>query len=527
MSSGGVFRIITNDGKQDRMLNATGLLNRRLSLIEAARAQDPLVSDSTPTLLDIEKTHILFMNAHFKPFASIGYEYQNVTPQSSVSSLNSSTTSTVQFSIPQFGDFFGDMCFHAKLTAPTFTKATGSDTEKPSGNWCHYPGLRLLQKVSFTVGGNALDEYTPDSAAMYNQFLVPTHKRAAFNRCVGQENPYEGYLQQKDSSGLWTGTLPSHRVKLDVAAGPQTPKPSGSVDNLDMFIPLLFWFNRDPRLAIPSVAIPFGQRYITLTIASRDQMFYLNAHGNSDGNAQYSTEILVSKFELYINNIFVNPEVHDIYIQRIGFTLIRVHREQTTTISKTQDDVLMSNLKWPVETMYLGLRRKSYQSTTSDNDKWQDFFVHGSSNTFALHGVAGNDNADATAATAPLSAAVIPLRTVSTLSITAHGVVLYNEFPGAFADSYIPLTYGGPNITSPSPGAMMVNFNFYPETYQPSGHINVSRAREFYVKFTSAFDTDGSTYLVSSSANGELVVVAKCINFLLISDGGAVLRYST
>ena len=102
MATGGVFQIITNDGKQDRMLMATALLNRRLAVSEEGRSRDPLVSDSTPTLLDIEKTHVLFMNAHFKPFAAIGYEYNKVNPQSNSSSL----ASEVQFSIPQFGDFF-------------------------------------------------------------------------------------------------------------------------------------------------------------------------------------------------------------------------------------------------------------------------------------------------------------------------------------------------------------------------------------------------------------------------------------
>jgi hypothetical protein len=33
----------------------------------------------------------------------------------------------------------------------------------------------------------------------------------------------------------------------------------------------------------------------------------------------------------------------------------------------------------------------------------------------------------------------------------------------------------------------MMNFCLYPGTYQPSGHINVSRAREFYLQFVSSY----------------------------------------
>ena len=74
MSTGGIFTLITNDGKQDRMLMATALLNKRLLEIERMRSRNPQIKDPTPTLVDIERTHILFMNAHFKPFAAIGYE---------------------------------------------------------------------------------------------------------------------------------------------------------------------------------------------------------------------------------------------------------------------------------------------------------------------------------------------------------------------------------------------------------------------------------------------------------------------
>ncbi len=35
---------------------------------------------------------------------------------------------------------------------------------------------------------------------------------------------------------------------------------------MEVMIPLNYWCNLDPRLAIPSVAIPYGQRFIDITI---------------------------------------------------------------------------------------------------------------------------------------------------------------------------------------------------------------------------------------------------------------------
>ena len=41
----GIFQLITNDGKQDRMLMATALLNKRLLEIERLRSQNPQIKD--------------------------------------------------------------------------------------------------------------------------------------------------------------------------------------------------------------------------------------------------------------------------------------------------------------------------------------------------------------------------------------------------------------------------------------------------------------------------------------------------
>lgn len=107
MSCGGVFKLVANDGKADRMILATLLLNQRIKDIMIARRLAGK-ADFTPTLPDLERTHILYMNAHFKPYAAIGFEYNKIKPQSGTPTLGTQMT----FSIPQFGDFFYDMVCH-------------------------------------------------------------------------------------------------------------------------------------------------------------------------------------------------------------------------------------------------------------------------------------------------------------------------------------------------------------------------------------------------------------------------------
>lgn len=649
MSTGGIFNLITNDGRQDRMLMASDLLKTRIESIKETR---------DVTLNDIEQTHILFTNAHFKPFAAIGFEYNKITPQNAPNF----GSKQVQFSIPQFGDFFHDMVLHTIIPQPTLTTTS---TPAARMRWCDFPGERLLSLVSFTVNGNPLDQYDSTVYNMYREFQVAPHKKTGWYRCIGQELPVHGFLDEYVSDT---------RVQSEMCNGNQTPS-SQKTAPLELFVPLLFWFNKDARLSIPSVAIPYGQRFIYMDIAEQSLMVNI-VPGEVDGTGSpkwaSSSDTLLAKgsfdrFELYINNIFMNPEIHDIFIKRVGFSLIRVHRIQITTVnSSATTPVLLNNLKWPIETMFVGFRMNSLGGTTTSTaaevakymDTWYKFcdvsktqtrvssagsevavgylgatsslsavlpsplgtpitltvqqpttgtaptLAEGdrvvlysrcspvSTSALAQPGVAGSPINDPVTYTfsasdpyveftrllvvsvsvpamagppvitvvldpkfaaswaqknptasvfrldslCPLDSAVrvvvmrrAPLTgtytecapLVSSLAITAHGINIYQDLPAMFYNSYVPFHYGMPLNTPEDIGPMMVVFNLYPGSYQPSGHINVSRAREFYLNYTPVAGG------FSPNKTGQMYVVASAINFLLISDGSAVLRYST
>lgn len=691
MATGGIFTLITNDGKQDRMLMATQLLNTRLVEIRALREQAGH-EDTTPTLVDIERTHILFMNAHFKPFAAIGYEYNKVQPQSGTARFGA----PIQYSIPQFGDFFHDMVVNVKVSAGTANGTSYADRWQ----WADYLGQRLFKKVKFTVNGNPLDEYDSDVYKFHETFFITPNKRTGWERCVGQEACKKGYLSLPSSAPLQsqsgadrvtytdnsvsdpandvssTGWNPDLRECVEYANGLQTPKRTHP--GFELWIPLLFWFNKDPRLAIPSVSIPYGQRFIDIELSTLNdccRTSYDPLLGDiSTSSAGTSVTFAaasrpeITEATLYINNIFVNPEIHDIYIKRIGFNLIRVHRIQKNRISASTSSTLLNLLKWPIETMYIGLRPSENNNTTvipnMAMENWHRFSgvddsrrVRGAAcaasavevrtlaagivdppadvdtgftfnvvqagtadineitvisgilpaSSFNATGVptqftididdstpytvwfdVDNNNTnpggdevevnvsatdDAEAVAAALSAALaasdfssqlVPesgsgctlarfkecYEVVDDLDIVAHGISIYNQIPHRFFNCYAPGTYGGHHINTPEDcGAQMVTFNLYPGSYQPSGHLNISRAREFYYQFraasvpapnpnagvgTPAVAAIGGAPVrnvgddwISNTHSADLIIVACAINFLLISDGSAVLRYST
>jgi hypothetical protein len=312
MATGGIFTIITNDGKQDKMLMATALLHERLKSINAYKHSQnggrPDDLQNLPTLLDIEKTHVLFTNAHFKPFAAIGFEYNKVRATSG----NPSLGQTIQFSIPQFGDFFHDICAHVIMAQPTVTSTATYTSDAPAMRWCHFPGERLFKRVQQEVNGNPLDEYTFHAVNMHREYRVAPNKRLAWDRCVGQQESEKGYVRQNDWAANGSSPI-DHRVRAEVDVGNQTPSSQKST-SLELFIPLLFWYNKDVRLAVPSVAIPYGQRFINIELATRAELVDMVPRGSGswaspNGTLAEASPGTLTSIELYINNIFVNPEV--------------------------------------------------------------------------------------------------------------------------------------------------------------------------------------------------------------------------
>lgn len=490
MTTAGLYKLLINDGKQDQMLLATELLNNRLKEIERIRCKHPGIIDKTPTLVDIEKTHILFMTQHFKPFVAIGYEYQKSNVFSGIVDFNSLIT----FSIPQYGDFFNDMVFHIILTG----LAPGPSSTQV--NYCDYLGHRFAQQVNFKVNDNYLDQYTADIYNFhYNYRVLPT-KKISWNRCVGQEVPSPVLLTLNEG-------VDEYREVKYIVNGLQTPK---ATQTAELWIPLLFWFNLDPKLMIPSVAIPYGQRFIELQTAPID----LLATGVPTPDFTAPT---ISTCEMYINNIFVNPEIHDIFIKRIGFNLIRVYRYQTNPLVNATDNIRLDSLRWPVEVLYFAIQPVANLLSLQD---WNKYYAI--SPVEIPFPVAIPNPTPPPVNLLAFSYATYKefIPTVDTIGFNTHGITIFDQYNTTFYRDYLTTTYGDEKINSPEDqGMLMAVFCLYPGAYQPSGYINLSRSREFFVTYTSSY--------ISAATPCNLIVIGVAINFLLISEGTAVLRYNT
>jgi hypothetical protein len=527
--SGGGYAITNNEGRLDQLILGNDVLKQRIAYVRSYRAE--LIrqgklrpEEANPSLGDIEQTHIIFVHGNFKSYASTNFEYYRANPQGGSSSLKTNATTPVDFQIPQYGDFIGDVVAHVVLNFPTYTETDAVTSGTP--DWliraCDYPGLRLLQNVSLSVNSNDLDTYDSEISVFTNQFMVPPHKRDAFDRCVGQEAKHLvpqtswGMVSMNSITDTTATVLP--RMWGTFTNGAQTPRNAlvAASSSIEMFIPLNL-FHSDIRLALPAVCLPSNQRYFRLVLASTQQMFGFAPSAATMATTNHPAAnmqgAVISTLELFINNIFVHDEVHEIFIDRVGFNLIRIHKAQDFNLSVASDQPQLSQFKFPTETIFIGVRPVTNTGSAAANT--EDVFL----TRWCKYSGQTDSAVVANASSASLIFRVPSYtRTVDTIGLISQGVDLYKDFPTGLFDSYIPFNYGGVNICAPKAGdgALMATFAFYPGTYQPSGYINISRSQQFYWKYTS-------TYISSGSASVRSVA----LNFLVITNGNAYLRYLT
>jgi hypothetical protein len=587
MSTGGIFKILSNTGGQDKLLFASELLSNRIKeitdrntriLAGATATQEEFdtalaqTSSWLPTITEIEQTHVMFVNNSFKPMVTMGFEYNKVSAKSASAAAFGSK---LVFTLPQFGDFVNDCVLHLTL------KDLKSVDSRDRVRYISFLGHRLLKLTQFIINGNPIDEYTTDEYNAYYQFKVPSHKRIGWMRNVGQEIPSIGHLTQDSGFDM-------HREYKSFGSGAQTLKQKH--DTVDLWIPLLFWF-KELRNSVPSLALPYGQTNIEITLAEASEII---GFANYGGGGAY-VEPTISNCYLYVNNIFMSTEVRDIFMKKFGFSLMRAHLRSYTTALAPSQNIHLQKLKWPIETMFVGFRPRENLNLSQHWNKYAHLnkkeikvpvvarnpsavfvgnIISSTSNTsrlsgalsatdgdyigydFVITGGYGYNDADITqnrhivlnyvgatqtitiaswkngqpnatttyelftpqlAITSTIIYEESPV--IDTLELNAHGVVLFKEVEESFYNSYLPYRYGSMINTPSDRGWYMINLNLMPGDAQPSGHINVSKVREFYLRYTSK--------LISSTNQTDVIVLADALNFLLVIDGTSVLRYST
>jgi hypothetical protein len=510
MAQGGVFKLQLGDERFDRHFTATAYLKARLEAAEAARAAAGKAPREVPSYADLEETHRLLVAESYRPHVAVASEYTRVRPTGDGASHLGAGGGSCHFVLPTQGSFTSDLVVHVRIRLPGGTEAA------PLLRYCAYPGAKLFRRVAFHSAETLLDEYGPDEVVAHGKFFVGREGRAAWDRCLGQQATREA-----------VGVAGGRSVAVAYGDGAQTPKPEQP--ELELLVPLLFWFCRGPAAALFNSEAPASQRVVSLELAALEELVGAYRPAADDPGRLERVPLPFARaaleVSLYANGLYVNPEVHDLCARRSAFSLARVHRRQVSALPAAEGSVLLDRLKFPTEYFLAGVRARAL---ARDLDNWW------------LMGAAPREGGgpgafrlpvfewDAGVGAPLLAAREAGERSVlepgaAALGFTAHGgVELFPEMPADFYGSYLPLRYGGSGgLKAPSdPGALLVPFCLHPGAAAPSGYFNLSVGRELHAVYRLARPEE------YAAGGSELVVLASALNFIVRKDDRLSLRFS-
>lgn len=542
MTTPGIFNLlITDDTEQDSYLIAQGLLSKRLkqikidklnqlnnNLLKLNESKKKLESEIItiidkvrrenkqkelnninnqikyyennridlikPTINDINQTHFLFINNQYKPFVEFGFNYIKSTVNSAPNYGNE-----LEFIVQDSGDFIADMFIYIRLSE------LSSEDSNNRVRYADFIGHKILKNCKFIISNNILDEYDRELYNIYYHMHVPEAKKQSWLKCMGQEL-------------LHTGTLIPDPVNDDfkevkyIAEGYQTLKQYHS--KLELFIPLLFWFSRDIRLAFPNHIKPLGQVKVNIQLENVEKLVNSIDIINDEYNQQYHIP-MIEQCALYTKHLYINKDIQDIFISKLGFNLIRIHKKVEKKLLNNTDRLLIQELKFPIESLYIFFRPEINETgidnfqTWNLNSKLELRYIK----TPIIYNVGGVDTLGINNIKYYRENSLI-----HTLQFEANSSSTYGTQTETFYDGYLPFISSN-NIMSNNNNIYYIPFTLMPNHNQPCGYLNLSKTREIYLEYNSD--------IIESCAPVKLYIYATALNFLLLTKNAATLKYLT
>ena len=330
-----------------------------------------------------------------------------------------------------------------EMTLPAQNAPSVSGTAQ---NWVNCVGHRLLEEVELEIGGQRIDKHYADWLEIWSELTLPAEKRDGYKQMIG-----------KFDSG--TGLDATSEQKL--------------------YVPLVFFFNRNPGLALPLIALQYHEVKINVKFAS------LSSVANNIETPSGSLEA-----KMFVDYVYLDTDErrrfaqmsHELLIEQLQFT----GDEAVTGINNK----VRLNFNHPVKELVWVFKG---DSTDADTDPFD----------YSLGTNADDIDPDDTDSVDPLASAKLLL----------NGHDRFTERDAKYFRLVQPYQH---HTCVPRRAIYSYSFALKPEEHQPSGTCNFSRIDNATLALTMA-----------QSHNQEKVkVFATNFNVLRIMSGMGGLAYS-
>ncbi len=183
----------------------------------------------------------------------------------------------------------GDLAYrtYLQVTLPEINQSmanTGAGSNGVYARWLDYIGEQLIAQVEVEIGGQRIDRQYGDWMHIWNQLTMSSEQQRGYFKIIGHTTQLT-YITDPNFAGI-SGPCSAAGAPNQVCA------PRNALPETTLYIPLLFWFCRNPGLALPLIALKsVGQKSIQ-TKAS-EPCFSKNLLWSRDENV-HQTQMLVA-----------------------------------------------------------------------------------------------------------------------------------------------------------------------------------------------------------------------------------------
>ena len=238
--------------------------------------------------------------------------------------------------------------------------------------WLNYVGHRLIKQVEIEIGGSRIDRQYGDWMQIWTQLTQPLGTQQSFDDMVGNS---ADLVLLKDGAGVaLDATCAASEATNSCLSRAGTPLKT-------LYIPLQFWYCRNPGLAIPLIALQYHEVRINVEFEQNYNCCYADRNAGpgavpvqtsiSLGNGVTSiSQLQLVAASLYVDYVYLDTEErrrfaqqsHEYLIDQLQFT-----GDETVTASSNK---IQMNFNHPVKELIWVVQRDSFVDCNSPPTPW-------------------------------------------------------------------------------------------------------------------------------------------------------------
>jgi hypothetical protein len=220
----------------------------------------------------------------------------------------------------------GDLAYrtYLQVTLPEINQdMKTSGTDGVYARWLDYIGEQLVAQVEVEIGGQRIDRQYGDWMHIWNQLTLSSEQQRGYFKMIGNTTQLT-YITDPAFAAV-AGPCAS-------AGGPsQVCAPRNALPETTLYVPLQFWFCRNPGLALPLIALQYHEVKINIDFRPIGECLWAVKNltattGTNSVSAAYQQSLVAAS--LYVDYIFLDTDErrkmaqnpHEYLIEQLQFT---------------------------------------------------------------------------------------------------------------------------------------------------------------------------------------------------------------